>query len=85
MHIPTVDIGIRQDGRERAASVLHCGPYAEDIAECIALALSPSGQSLAKRAANPYFREDTVEVMMHAIHDFLQNPTPAKVFNDMKF
>jgi UDP-N-acetylglucosamine 2-epimerase (non-hydrolysing)/GDP/UDP-N,N'-diacetylbacillosamine 2-epimerase (hydrolysing) len=50
LKVPTVDIGERQKGRLRAASVLHCAPQKKAIAETI-------GQALAldcSQVANPY-------------------------------
>ncbi len=67
MHIPTVDIGIRQSGRLCSASVLHCADDADDIAATIALALSPEGRRRALAAVNPYYKPDTVQIMVDAI------------------
>lgn len=67
MHIPTVDIGIRQAGRTAAPSVIHCGDSADDIAAAIAKALSAPMRRRAARCANPYFREDTLGLMTDAI------------------
>jgi len=50
---PTVDIGDRQAGRERAPSVVHCDPVAEEIAAAIATALSPAMREVAARCENP--------------------------------
>ena len=51
---PTVDIGERQAGRERAASVLHCEPRADSIATTIERALSEEVRRLAETRENPY-------------------------------
>ncbi len=59
LHIPTVDIGIRQRGRIAASSVIHCEADADSIRDAILLALSPAGKRMAAEAENPYHRPDT--------------------------
>lgn len=67
MHIPTVNIGTRQEGRISGESVVHCGVTADEIDRAIAYALSDEGREKARRAANPYYRPDTLGVMVKAI------------------
>ena len=67
MHIPTVDIGIRQQGRIAATSVLHCNPDTQAIASAIASALSPQGQRAAAEARNPYYKPDTLQTIVNAV------------------
>lgn len=83
MGIPTVDIGIRQKGRQCADSVIHCEDDADSIAEAIRQAFSPEMRAKATVAHNPYFREDTVGIMTDAIATFLKQPHTMKIFNDM--
>ena len=78
--IPTVDIGMRQQGRLRGASVIHSGSEADEIAAAIALALSPEGQQMARRASNPYCRPDTLALMVSAIAD-----TPLELLKSKRF
>lgn len=80
MHIPTVDIGIRQRGRLCGESVIHCGDSTDEIAEAIGRALSPEGQKMAREAENPYFRPDTLAVMVKAIAE-----TPIETLRSKKF
>ena len=80
MGIPTVDIGIRQRGRLCGHSVVHCGDSADEIAAAITLALSPEGQRRAREAENPYFRPDTLEIMVNAIAE-----TPLETLRSKKF
>ena len=49
-HVPTVNIGPRQDGRLRAASVIDCAPQVDDIARAIATALATDCSAVV----NPY-------------------------------
>jgi len=52
--VPSVDVGRRQAGRERAASVLHCEPRADVMAATIRRALSAEVRDLAQICENPY-------------------------------
>lgn len=83
MHIPTVDIGIRQQGRICSRSVIHCHDNADDIAAAIATALSPEGRSRARNAENPYYRPDTVSLMTRHIIDWLNGPQTPKKFHNI--
>ncbi|MDD6280245.1 MAG: UDP-N-acetylglucosamine 2-epimerase [Muribaculaceae bacterium] len=63
MHIPTVDIGIRQKGRIAAPSVIHCDSATEAIHAAISFALSPAAKRIALFSSNPYARPDTVKLI----------------------
>lgn len=65
--IPTVNVGIRQQGRLCGPGVIHCGDSADEIAAGIALALSPQGQAISARRENPYSRPDTLRLSVEAI------------------
>jgi UDP-hydrolysing UDP-N-acetyl-D-glucosamine 2-epimerase len=52
--LPTVDIGMRQQGRERARNVLHAAPDATDILHKIAEARSPAFRASLAGLENPY-------------------------------
>jgi len=56
---PTVNIGARQNGRLRAASVIDCAPTPDAIAGAIAQAVSPLAQVRAKRCETPYAAQGT--------------------------
>lgn len=51
---PTVNVGLRQDGRPRAASVIDCRPQVEDIRNAISQAMAPRVRELARTRQNPY-------------------------------
>jgi UDP-hydrolysing UDP-N-acetyl-D-glucosamine 2-epimerase len=51
---PTVNIGSRQRGRERASSIIDCLDDSESITEAIAKAQTPEMRSLAQRRECPY-------------------------------
>ena len=83
--IPTVDIGIRQRGRDAARSVIHCGDSSDEIAAAVEKALSPEMKALAARCDNPYYRPDTPAKMVDAIMDFAHKNHDVKRFNDLDF
>ena len=68
--IPTLDIGIRQQGRERGESVVHCEADAESIKEGIHKVLSPEIKMIAARKENPYFKPGTVDIISGTMLSF---------------
>jgi GDP/UDP-N,N'-diacetylbacillosamine 2-epimerase (hydrolysing) len=55
LRIPVIDIGPRQEGRERGANVLRCAHSQSDIAETAERALSdPVFQAAVQSGANPF-------------------------------
>lgn len=81
--IPTVDIGIRQQGRAAAESVVHCAPDEPSIRAAIARALSPEFRAFCRGVSNPYYRGDTLAIMADAIEHFLDSPRGPKIFHDL--
>ncbi len=51
--IPTINIGDRQKGREKAESIIDCRPYARDICNAIELARSKSFREKCAAVVNP--------------------------------
>lgn len=82
--IPSIDIGCRQRGRAAAKSVIHCGNSTDDIDQAINLALSPDFKALAAEADNPYYKADTLQLMVESI--MAANPADlrTKHFYDLK-
>jgi UDP-N-acetylglucosamine 2-epimerase (non-hydrolysing)/GDP/UDP-N,N'-diacetylbacillosamine 2-epimerase (hydrolysing) len=86
LNVPTVDIGDRQKGRERASSVFHAAPARASISQAIALALARGRQP----TVNPYGDGETSRQVADAIaaipdfnallkkgfHDALNDGTP---------
>lgn len=70
-HIPALDIGLRQKGRERADSVFHCSDSVQDITDGILCVTSPDVRNAAKETDNPYHRPDTPSIMADAIMKFI--------------
>lgn len=52
---PTVNIGERQAGRQKAGSVIDCEEHAESIIQAIEKALSPGFQALLPETTSPYY------------------------------
>ena len=52
--LPTVNVGLRQKGRERARNVLDVDPQAEAIAEAVRKALEPEFRRSLTGMTNPY-------------------------------
>lgn len=59
--IPTVNIGNRQKGRVRGASVIDCEPAADTIEAACRRALTEEFKKIARTADNPYYRVGTAE------------------------
>ncbi len=78
--IPTLDVGIRQAGREHGPSVWHCGSTATEVAEGLEYVLSDKMQTVAAQLDNPYSRPHTASLMADAIEDFGFKPYPVKKF-----
>lgn len=80
--IPTLDIGIRQKGREAGPSVLHCGASLQEIRSGLAEVLGKRMQRIAADKSNPYYRPDTPAIMADAILNYHWEPFPQKRFYD---
>ena len=66
-HIPTLDIGCRQQGRTASKSVIHCADDAASIEQAIRFALSDEGKTLAQTSANEYEKENTLDLIIEAL------------------
>lgn len=83
MHIPTVNIGIRQKGRLASKSVINCGNSAQEIISAIRFALSEEGQNTARSAENPYYKPDTLHTIVNSILSVSINDIKTKKFYDI--
>ena len=72
-HIPTVDIGDRQAGRIRAASVINCQPVCREILDAIAETESETFQKKLMQTENPYEGKDTSKHIAETIASYLLN------------
>lgn len=68
--IPTLNIGIRQQGRTAGKSVIHCGTSVDDIIVGLKNVTSEETRNMARIASNPYAQPDTLKQMCEAILSF---------------
>lgn len=71
LRVPTLDIGIRQKGREHAQSVIHCDHDRESIAKGLAAIVGPDVKTIAAKGENPYEKPGTPVLMAKAITEML--------------
>ena len=80
---PTVNIGGRQDGRPRAASVIDCAPSAEAIQDAIAQALDPAFRAAASAADSPYGGPGAAARVKAVLASVALEPLRTKRFHDL--
>lgn len=68
--IPTLNIGIRQQGRTAGKSVIHCGTSVDDIIVGLKNVTSEETRNMARIARNPYAQPNTLKQMCEAILSF---------------
>lgn len=69
-HIPTLNIGSRQDGRLAAESVYNCGTSKDAISAGLVHILSPEFRFVAMKATNPYEKEGTAQAIFDVISTY---------------
>lgn len=82
-HIPTLNIGSRQDGRLAATSVYNCGTSNEAISVGLEQILSPDFRAQAAKAMNPYEKEGTVQAIFDVISTYPLEGIIKKQFYDL--
>ncbi len=70
--VPTLEVGNRQHGRERAMSVIHCDATRGAVMMSLSVITTPMIKGISAKKSNPYFQADTPGVMVGAIKDFLK-------------
>jgi UDP-hydrolysing UDP-N-acetyl-D-glucosamine 2-epimerase len=81
--VPTVNIGVRQQGRLAAKSVLHCKATQMDIEQAIESAVTKSYKSDNEVIDNPYGQGDSSTQVIEMIKSL--NFEPCKSFFDVPF
>lgn len=81
-HIPTVNIGARQQGRLAAESVIHCAPDQAAISRAIEKAMSPAFREACRHAVNPYGAGDASSAVLRQLESW--KPASFKKFFDVK-
>lgn len=66
-HIPTLNIGSRQDGRITSESVYNCTTDKNSISAGLEYILSPEFRAIAANAKNPYEKEGTAQAIFDVI------------------
>ena len=84
MHIPTLNIGIRQKGRQRATSVIDCGVSLEEISAGLSQVLSQEERYKARNIQNPYEQPDTLNKIVEIVATFPLDNIIQKPFYDIK-
>lgn len=69
-HIPTLNIGSRQDGRLAAESVYNCGTSNEAISAGLEYVLSSEFRAQAEKVKNPYEKESTAQAIFDVISTY---------------
>lgn len=77
-HIPTVNIGNRQKGRECAGTVVTCGNSREEITKAFEHALSSEFLNKCKTIHNPYEGKDTSKSIIAITKEMLAKGIPIK-------
>jgi GDP/UDP-N,N'-diacetylbacillosamine 2-epimerase (hydrolysing) len=80
--VPTINIGSRQKGRIRAASVIDCDPNKAAISEAIAIACTDSFKTFSQTVDNPYRQEGTARRIKEIIKS-TENINLKKTFYDL--
>lgn len=81
--VPVVDIGIRQQGRDRSDGVISCTDNDEDILCSIGRALTPEFREEARTAHNPYDAERTASRIVETLIAFCDTDMLNKGFVDI--
>ena len=84
-HVPTVNIGARQQGRLRAGSVIDCGCSTPEIMAAMKLGLSQGFKNQAAVVENPYGDGDAAERMFRILKDYDFSKGLQKPFYDVSF
>jgi len=82
-HVPTVNVGTRQKGRQQAKSVFNCSPAAESIEKMIRRAMEASTTRVVKEVVNPYEKTGTSERILMELKKGA--PCIAKSFHDIDY
>ena len=84
MGIPPLNIGIRQQGRLAADSVVNCGVDEQQIVHGLQKVLSPEWREHCRRVANPYEQPNTLQRIVDVVCNTPLNNIITKPFYDLK-
>ena len=80
---PTINIGLRQQGREKAESVIDCNSDTDSIVSAINQGLSSSDKSDKSIFNNPYEREGSSDTIIHILKNISLKKITLKAFHDL--
>ncbi len=83
LKVPTVNIGTRQDGRVKAASIIDCDAVQDDIVRAISKAISPKFSKYVGTVMNPYEKEGTVKIIKQILGSVRLDNIIRKQFHDL--
>jgi UDP-hydrolysing UDP-N-acetyl-D-glucosamine 2-epimerase len=81
---PSVDIGVRQQGRLRAPSVIHCAAQRDAIRQALRQALSAGHKALAARRETPYGTPGAAQRIAAVLRAHPLDTLLAKRFHDLQ-
>lgn len=84
LRTPTVNIGTRQDGRPRAASVIDCSEAPSEIEQAIRRALTPDHRARTKITDSPYGDGYSAKRIVHLIKSTSRVGLASKKFYDLR-
>lgn len=79
---PTVNIGSRQDGRPKAASVIDCGETAAEIESAIIMAVESTHREATARATSPFGDGHSAEAITRLLSAVDISLISNKIFHD---
>ena len=82
-HIPTLNIGSRQDGRIAAESVYNCATDNASISAGLNHILSPKFRAIASKSQNPYEKKGTAQAIFDVISTYPLEGIIQKKFYDL--
>jgi len=82
-HIPTVNIGDRQSGRVKVASIIDCKPRKADIEKAISKALSADFRNICKKVENPLGDGHAAEKIVSILMEQIEHTNVKKDFWDI--
>ena len=81
---PTINIGIRQNGRLKSESIIDVIPERNKILQAIKKGLNINERGLLSKVNNPYGKGGASSKIVSKINDFLKKPIKTKSFIDSK-
>ncbi|MBK53007.1 MAG: UDP-N-acetylglucosamine 2-epimerase (hydrolyzing), partial [Candidatus Marinimicrobia bacterium] len=85
LHVPTVNIGSRQNGRPRSFSIIDTNFEVKNIQKAIKKSMSKNFQKKIKKSKNLFYRNDSLKIINQNILKFLNSKNKQKLFFNINF